>query len=232
MPAQPAPDNRRGEQPPLEERIKAVTGHDIAALLVHRNRGVLDEPHARLVDEHRALARAAASVTLYLRVLHRLADGQLPVDDALLARTDRTVAALEHATAARDAAARRVIAALEPIEATTTSTTPGRRPLSEGEQRTLLAIAGGAKLYRHLLSGRVSVTAASGTRIPCAELQRLEGAGLVARDTSRPLNAGQPVTLTDTGRAALLAARRPPTTSLPKPGARPATWPSTPARRR
>ncbi|AUH40509.1 hypothetical protein [Streptomyces sp. CMB-StM0423] len=222
------PGSGREAESPLADRIEAVTGHGPAALRAYRNRGLLDEPHARLVDEHDALARAGAGVDLYLRVLHRLADGALPVDDALLTRIDRTVAALKNAAAARDGAARRVTAALEPIEATATSTTPGPRHLSEAEQHALLAIAGGAKLYQHLLSGQVSVTAASGTRIPYAELQRLEGAGLVARDTSRPLNAGQPITLTDTGRAALLAARRPPTTSPPKPG----PWPSSAAHRR
>ncbi|WP_181786080.1 hypothetical protein [Streptomyces phytophilus] len=230
MPAIPGSD--REAESPLADRIEAVTGHGLAALRAYRNRGVLDEPHARLVDEHDALTRAAASVDLYLRVLHRLTDGALPVDDALLTRINRTVAALKNAAAARDAAARRVTAVLEPIEATATSTTPWPRPLSEAEQRALLVIAGGAKLYQHLLSGQVSVTAAAGTRIPYAELQRLEAAGLVARDTTHPLHAGQPVTLTDTGRAALLAARRPPTTSPPKPGARPVTRPSTPARRR
>ena len=65
----------------------------------------------------------------------------------------------------------------------------------------------------------MSVTAASGTRIPHAKLQRLEVAGLVVRDTGHPVHAGQPVALTDAGRAALFAARRTPTTQAPKPGA-------------
>jgi hypothetical protein len=78
----------------------------------------------------------------------------------------------------------------------------------------------------------MSVTTASGTRVPYSELQRLEGAGLVSRDTGHAVHAGQPVALTDAGRAALFAARRPPTTHVPKPPARPGAWPSTPARRR
>ncbi|MET9957471.1 hypothetical protein ABZ135_38790, partial [Streptomyces sp. NPDC006339] len=85
----------------------------------------------------------------------------------------------------------------------------------------------------HLLTGRLSVTVASGTRIPYAEVRKLEDAGLVVRDTGHPLHAGQPVALTDAGRAALFAARRPPTTTqVPKPPARPGAWPSTPVRRR
>lgn len=62
--------------------------------------------------------------------------------------------------------------------------------------------------------------------------QRLEEAGLVSRDTGHAVHAGQPVALTDAGRAALFAARRPPTTHVAKPPARPGAWPSTPARRR
>ena len=58
----------------------------------------------------------------------------------------------------------------------------------------------------------MSVTAASGTRIPHTKLRRPEDAGLVAHDTGHPVHAGQPVALTDSGRAALFAARRAPTT--------------------
>lgn len=138
---------------------------------------------------------------------------------------------LEEAATARDAAVRKVITALDPIErTTTTASAPSDKPLSTADQAALLAIAGGAKLYEHLLTGRMSVTTASGTRIPSAELQPLEDAGLVSRDIRHPVHAGQPVALTDAGRAALFAARRPPTTQVPKPLARPGAWPSTPAR--
>ncbi|WP_323055271.1 MULTISPECIES: hypothetical protein [Streptomyces] len=134
----------------------------------------------------------------------------------------------------RDSAAARVIAALEPIEAAArTSPVAKKEPISAADQALLLAIARGAKLYEHLLTGRMSVVTASGTRIPYAELQPLEDAGLVSRDTSHLVHAGQPVTLTDAGRASLFAARRAPTaTHVPKPPARPGAWPSTPARQR
>ena len=49
----------------------------------------------------------------------------------------------------------------------------GSSLLSTDDQAALLAVAGGAKLYEHLLTGRLTVTAASGTRIPHAKLQRL-----------------------------------------------------------
>ncbi|MEE1765313.1 hypothetical protein [Streptomyces sp. SP18BB07] len=217
---------------PLDHRLEAVTGHDIDTLWTYRDRGVLDEPHAHLVDLHRELAKAQTGVTFYLRLLNRLSSGEFEVDDALFARIDRTVDQLQEAATARDAAARHVLAALEPIEAAAAASMPDVKPLSMGDHAALLAIAGGAKLHEHLLTGRLSVTAASGTRIPHAKLQRLEDAGLAVRDTTHPVHAGQPVALTDAGRAALLAARRTPTTPAPKVPQRPGTPPSTPAQRR
>ncbi|WP_245237337.1 hypothetical protein RFN58_04000 [Streptomyces iakyrus] len=139
---------------------------------------------------------------------------------------------LEEAADARDAAARDVLAALEPIEAAAASVAPDAQQLSTDDPAALLAIAGGAKLYEHLLTGRMSVAAASGTRMPHTKLRRLEDAGLVAQDTGHPVHAGQPVALTDAGRAALFTARRAPTTQTPKVPARPGTSPSTPAQRR
>ncbi|MGW7362452.1 hypothetical protein ACWGI8_03280 [Streptomyces sp. NPDC054841] len=231
MPPEPAPTPARRAVSPLDHRIEAVTGHDIDTLWAYRDRGVLDEPHAHLVDRHRELAKSQTGVAFYLRLLNRLSSGEFDADDALFTRIDRTVDQLEEATDARDAAARKVFAALEPIEAAAASA-PDTMPLSTDDQAALLAIAGGAKLYEHLLTGRMSVTAASGTRIPHAKLQRLEGAGLVVRDAGHPVHAGQPVSLTDAGRAALFAARRTPTTQAPKVPARPGTSPSTPAQRR
>ncbi|MFJ1652665.1 hypothetical protein ACIOC2_14865 [Streptomyces sp. NPDC088337] len=230
MPPEPAPTPARRAVSPLDHRIEAVTGQDIDTLWSYRDRSILDEPYADLVDRHRELATAQTGVTFYLRLLNRLSSGEFDVDDALFTRIDRAVDQLEEATDARDAAARTVLAALEPIEATAAASAPGAKPLSTDDQAALLAIAGGAKLYEHLLTGRMSVTAASGTRIPHAELQHLEEAGLVVRDTTRPVHAGQPVALTDTGRAALYAARRPLSTQAPVPG-RPGVWPTTPAQR-
>ncbi|MFI1023397.1 hypothetical protein [Streptomyces olivaceus] len=231
MPPQPAPSARRAVTQ-LDHRLEAVTGHDIDTLWAYRDRGVLDEPHAQLVDRHRTLANAQIGVTFHLKLLNRLTSGEFPVDDALFARLDRTVDQLEEAASARDAAAPKVLAALEPIEAAAAASTPGGGQLSTYDRATLLAIAGGAKLHEHLLTGRPSVTASSGTRIPYLQMQRLERAGLTVRDTSHPVDAGQPVSLTDAGRAALLDARRTPTTHAPKSPARPGASPSTPAKRR
>ncbi|MET8561278.1 hypothetical protein ABZV75_12065 [Streptomyces flaveolus] len=231
MPPEPAPTPARRAVSRLDHHLEAVTGHDIDTLWSYRDRGVLDEPHAHLVDRHRELAKTQTGVTFYLRLLNRLSSGEFDVDDALITRINRTVDQLEEAADARDAAARQVLAALKPVEAAATASTPAPQ-LSTDDQAALLAIAGGAKLYEHLLTGRMSVTAASGTRIPHAKLQRLEAAGLVVRDTGHPVHAGQPVALTDAGRAALFAARRTPTTRAPTLPARPGTSPSTPARRR
>ncbi|MFE0087683.1 hypothetical protein [Streptomyces sp. NPDC058991] len=234
MPPDPAPGGARRAVSPLDHRVEVVTGHDVDTLWAHRDRGVLDEPDARLVDRHRELVTAETGVTFYRALLHRLSSGEFPVDAALFERIDRTVDQLEEAAAVREAAAARVIAALEPIEAAA-STSPVAKsgPISAADQALLLAIAGGAKLYEHLLTSRMSVTTASGTRIPYAELQPLEDVGLVSRDTSHPVHAGQPVALTDAGRAALFAARRPPTTTqVPKLPARPGVWPSAPVQRR
>ncbi|WP_326812315.1 hypothetical protein OIE62_07510 [Streptomyces scopuliridis] len=233
MPPDPAPAARRAVSP-LDRRIEAVTGHDVDTLWAFRDRGVLDELHAHLVDQHRELAQAETGLTFYRTLLHRLSSGEFPVDGALFERIDRTVDQMEEAAGVRDAAARRVITALEPIEAAAaTPSAPGGEPLSAADQAALLAIAGGAKLHEHLLTGRMSVTAASGTRIPYAELQRLEGAGLVSRGTGHPVHAGQPVALTDAGRAALVdVRRRPTTTQLPKSAAQPGAWPSIAAHRR
>ncbi|MEU9189204.1 hypothetical protein AB0D14_32610 [Streptomyces sp. NPDC048484] len=232
MPPEPAPTPGRRAVSPLDHRLEAVTGHGIDTLWAHRDRGVLDEPHAHLVDRHRELTKAQTGVTFYLRLLNRLSSGEFDVDGALLTRIDRTVDQLEDATDARDAAAEKVIAALEPVEAATAASVPGSKPLSTDDQAALLAIAGGAKLYEHLLTARMSVTTASGTRIPHAKLRRLEDAGLAVRDTGHPVHAGQPVALTDAGRAALSAARRAPTAQAPKLPARPGASPSTSPQRR
>ncbi|MEU3008062.1 hypothetical protein [Streptomyces sp. NPDC007020] len=229
MPLDAAPTPARRAVSPLDHRVEAATGHDIDTLWTYRDRGVLDEPHAHLVDLHRELAKAQTGVVFYLKLLNRLSSGEFEVDAALFTRIARTTDQLEQATGTRAAAAQTLIAALEPIEA---ASTHDARTLSTDDQAALLAIAGGAKLHEHLLTGRMSVTAASGTRVPYAKLQRLEGAGLVVRDTGHPVHAGQPVALTDAGRAALFAARRAPTTQRPRTTAPTGAWPSTPTPRR
>ncbi|MFD8811339.1 hypothetical protein ACFV23_07590 [Streptomyces sp. NPDC059627] len=232
MPPESAPTPTRRAISPLDHHLEAATGHDIDTLWVYRDRGVLDSQHALLVDRHRDLVETQTSVVFYLRLLNRLTSGEFDVDGALFARIERTLDQLKEAAAGRDAAAREVLAALEPIEAAAASTEPDAQPLSTDDQAALLAIAGGAKLYEHLLTGRMSVAAASGTRISHAKLRRLEDAGLVALDTSHPVHAGQPVALTDAGRAALFAVRRTPTTQAPKVPAPSGTSPSAPAQRR
>ncbi|WP_432104113.1 hypothetical protein [Streptomyces sp. bgisy091] len=229
---EPTPTPVRRAVSPLDHRIEAATGHDIDTLWAYRDRGVLDEPHAHLVDRHRELAKAQTGVVFYLKLLNRLSSGEFEVDDALFTRMDRTVDQLEEATHTRDAAALTVSAALEPIEDAWAASMDGPSPLSTDDQAALLAIAGGAKLYEHLLTGRLTVTTASGTRIPHTKLQLLEDAGLVARDTDHPVHAGQPVALTDSGQTALFAARRTPTTQAPKVPARPRSSASASAQRR
>lgn len=217
----------------LDFRIEAATGHDVDTLWAHRDRGVLDAPHIDLVDRHRELAQAETGVTFHRTLLNRLSSGEFPIDAALFERIHRVVDQLQDAAAARNDAVRRVLAALEPIE-TAARTAPGAaaEAISTADQAALLAIAGGAKLYEHLLTGRLAVTAASGTRIPHAELQRLVSGGLVSVDTSHPVHAGQPVSLTDAGRAALAARHRPTAGGVQQAAARPGAWPSTPAHRR
>ncbi|BDH07197.1 hypothetical protein [Streptomyces seoulensis] len=232
MPADPARAAGRRAVSPLDHRVEAATGYDIDTLWTYRDRGVLVEPHAELVDRHRELSAAQTGVTFHLRLLAHLTSGEFPVDYALLDRIDRTVDQLKDAAGVRETTARWVLALLEPIEAAATATTPDERTLSGDDQAALLALAGGAKLREHLLTGRMSVTTASGTRIPHTTLQRLEEAGLVVRDTSHPVHAGQPVALTDTGRAALLTSRRPAASPVPVPPARPGAWPSTSPQRR
>ncbi|MFJ9900738.1 hypothetical protein ACIQPR_46185 [Streptomyces sp. NPDC091280] len=228
----PAPAADRHAVPSLDSRIEAATGHDVDTLWAHRDRGVLDEAHAHLVDRHRELAQAETGVTFYRTLLNRLSSGVLPIDAALFSRIDRTVHQLRDAAGIRDAAAERVLAALEPIEVTARAAPDAAaETISTAAQAALLAIAGGAKLYEHLLTGRLAVTAACGTRIPYAEAQRLVSGGLVAVDTSHPVHAGQPVSLTDAGRA-VLASRRPAVGGVQPVAARPGAWPSGLAPRR
>ncbi|MEU3529077.1 hypothetical protein AB0E62_35360 [Streptomyces sp. NPDC038707] len=232
MPPDPAPTTRRAVSQ-LDPRIEAATGHDVDTLWGHRDRGFLDETHTELVDRHRELAVAETSVTFYRTLLNRLSSGEYPIDAAWFERIDRTVNQMEEAADARDDAAQRVLAALAPIEAAARSAPrSGEQQITAADQAALLAIAGGAKLHEHLLTSRLSVTCASGTRIPYAHLQRLHSAGLVDIDTTHPVHAGQPVSLTDTGRAALAASRRPQLAQASPSAPRPGAWPSAPAQRR
>ncbi len=139
---------------------------------------------------------------------------------------------LEEAADARDAAARDVLAALEPIEVAAASVAPDAQQLSTDDPAALLAIAGGAKLYEHLLTGRMSVAAASGTRIPTPSY------GGWRTPAWSPRTPATPYTLASRSRSPTPEEPRcsppagPPTTQTPKVPARPGTSPSTPAQRR
>ncbi|MGK4906448.1 hypothetical protein [Streptomyces albus] len=211
----------------LDHRVEAATGQDIDTLWAYRDRDVLDERRSRLVDAHRLLSDAEGAVVFHRALIHRISGGDLAVDEHLLDRIGRTLGHLRAAAAARDAAEENLIAALEPVEAEArTATKAASAELDPAQAAALLAIAGGAKLHEHLLTGRLSVATASGTRLTHSQYRQLEAAGLVDRDTSHPLRAGQPVALTDTGRAALAKSRRrttPATPAAPRPG----TWPTT-----
>ncbi|MCZ4101306.1 hypothetical protein G3I60_40035 [Streptomyces sp. SID13666] len=232
MPPDPAPATARRAVSSLDHRIEAVTGHDVDTLWTYRDREVLDEPHTRLVDRHRELAQAETGVTFYRTLLHRLTSGEFPVDGPLFERIDRTVDQLEEAADTRDTAAQRVIAALEPIEAAgPTAPAAGGELISAADQAALLSIAAGAKVHAHLLTGRMSVPTSTGTRVLYTHLQQLEAAGLVSRDTSHTAEAGQPVTLTDTGRAALARSREHRPAAVP-PAPKADAWPAAPIRLR
>ncbi|WP_241777900.1 hypothetical protein [Streptomyces sp. CT34] len=216
----------------LDHRIEAAVGHSIDRLWQHRDRDLLDEAHTQLVDAHRLLVQAEHSVTFYRVQLHSLSSGQYPVDNALFERIHRTVDLLQDAARTRDRQQAKTMAALEPVEAAARDRALRDVPdLPAPDIAALLAITQGAKLHQNLLTQQLYVVTASGTRIPYGQLQRLEEARLAVRDTSHPLTAGQPVTLTDTGRTALTAPR-----SAKAPGAvpapRPGSWPTASTARR
>lgn len=132
MTPQPAPTPTRRAVTQLDHRLEAVTGHDIDTLWAYRDRGVLDEPHAQLVDRHRTLANAQIGVTFYLKLLNRLTSGEFPVDGALFVRIDRTADQLEEAADARDTAARRCSPPWSPSR----PPPQHRRPTKDGSRPT------------------------------------------------------------------------------------------------
>ncbi|MEV5878042.1 hypothetical protein AB0L75_28215 [Streptomyces sp. NPDC052101] len=216
----PVPSPARKMLTALDHRIEAAVGRSIEQLWRYRDGGLLDAPHAALVDAHRALVRAETAVTFHRVLLARLASGQFPVDGLLLERIDRTVGQLEEAADERDAWQDKVRQALVPIEAAAPKPVP--QQVSAKDFAALLAITQGAKLHENLITQRLAVATGSRTRISYRQLRHLEGAGLVQRDTSHPVHAGQPVTLTDAGRAVLAAPRPagpPGTTPPPVPAA-------------
>ncbi|WP_455355354.1 hypothetical protein [Streptomyces sp. SYSU K217416] len=183
----------------LDHQIETAVGRSVEELRQHRDAGLLDAPHAALADAHRDLVAAERDVGFYRVRLARLASSDLPVDQALFARIDRTLDQLAQAARVRDAKQTTAAAALEPIEAGAPRQVPRQVPTKD--VAALLAIAQGAKLHEHLVTHRLAVATPTRTRISYAQLQHLEANGLVERDISHPMQAGQPVTLTDAGRA-------------------------------
>ncbi|MFE5298139.1 hypothetical protein [Streptomyces sp. NPDC056632] len=226
-PPKPAPSTALT---PLDHRVELAVGFSVDRLRRDHDRGLLDEPAARLATAHRALAEAVTSVTFYRVLLQRLAGGEYTIDQALFPRIDRTVQQLKQAVAIRDVREQETIDALEPIEAQAAQSPAYPSELKAREVALLLAISQGAKLHQHLLTQRLSVVTGSGTRVTQQDYERLERAGLVQRDASRALHAGQPVTLTDAGRAALTAQPATPVAASPAP--RPGAWPPAPRARR
>ncbi|TCR22987.1 hypothetical protein [Streptomyces sp. BK205] len=190
----------------LDQRIAAAVGYSVEELRRYRDGGLLGAVHAALADAHGELVAAERDVTFYRVRLARLASSDLPADHALFARIARTLDQLATAAAVRDAKRSVAAAALAPIEAAAPRQAPPQ--IATKDVAALLAIAQGAKLHEHLVTHRLAVATPTRTRISYAQLQHLEEMGLVARDTAHPVHAGQPVTLTDAGRAVLTAPRR------------------------
>ncbi|MFF4215297.1 hypothetical protein [Streptomyces nondiastaticus] len=192
----------------LDARVESATGWSIDALWetgVHAEEGLAD-----VVAAHRVLADAERGVTFYRTLLHRLSNGEFEVENALFQRIDRTVAQLQDAAAQRDERAAELLRTLKPFEERNRPRlTPTGADLLQADYAALVAIApGGAVLREHLLTHRMSVTTPSGNRITWSAFQRLETQGLVNRDITRPLHTGQPITLTDAGRACLTRTRQ------------------------
>ncbi|WP_327417566.1 hypothetical protein [Streptomyces sp. NBC_01233] len=207
----------------IDDRIEAVTRNSVEALWRLDDSNLLTEPVSRLVRAHRALAKAQATLTFNRTLLQRLTSGQFEIDSAVLGRIDRGLAHLKEAVATRDQLLGEALTLLVPLEQ---STPRPSRPLgpdiSPPDFAALLAIARGAKLHENLMTRRLSVATAAGTKITQYDFERLEDAGLVTRDTSHSLHAGQPVTVTDLGRSVLAGSRRPAigTRPPPQPGPR------------
>ncbi|MFZ3548853.1 hypothetical protein ACODT3_25220 [Streptomyces sp. 4.24] len=194
----------------LDDRIEEATGTTVDALWEHHDLGLLDEPLVVLVQAHRALAKAHTDLAFHRALLQRLASGEFELDAPLLQRVDRVVAQIKQAVVVRDALHTEAAAALEPVERNARKAAPDDLPeVKAPDFAALLAIARGAKLHQHLLTGRLSVVTESGARVTQYVLERLEQADLVVRDTSHPLHAGQPVRVTTVGRAVLAGTRGP-----------------------
>lgn len=208
----------------LDDRIHALTGYTCQQLQRHHADGLLPPELTALAEVHRDLAGEEADVAYHLGRLHRLSSGQDLADEALLERLERAMRHLADAVTRRDAHLDATAAVLEPLEQTARSRDDGELPdLAPPDFAHLLGLVRGAKLHQNLVTQRLSVMTASGTRLPLPALQRLEKAGLVEVDRAHPLHAGQPIALTALGRRTLTGpaparAARPPS-GMPLPAA-------------
>ncbi|WP_328297256.1 hypothetical protein OG389_05080 [Streptomyces sp. NBC_00435] len=214
----PIPKNQTG----IDDRIETVTGKSIEALWRLDDSNLLTEPVAQLVRAHRALAHAQATLTFNRVLLQRLTSGQFEIDSAVLGRIDRGLGQLKEAVETRDQLLGEALTLLVPLEQHAPRPSRPLGPdISPPDFAALLAIARGAKLHENLITRRISVATAAGAKITQYDFERLEDAGLVTRDTSRPLHAGQPVSVTDLGRSVLAGSRPAIGTHLPpQPGSR------------
>ncbi|MGW2404073.1 hypothetical protein ACWCXK_06045 [Streptomyces sp. NPDC001739] len=169
-----------------------------------------DPTTARIITAHRELSEATTTVTFNRTLLHRLTSGEFEVDALLINRINRALDQLEKAIDRRDHLTADLLHVLRPVEeAARTRTADEGMDLDPSAFAALAAIApGGALLREHLHTHRLSVLCASGNRVTGTMLQQLEAQGLVTRDQTRPLHLGQPITLTDAGRASLSRARK------------------------
>ncbi|MEU3777187.1 hypothetical protein AB0F11_29090 [Streptomyces sp. NPDC032472] len=219
---------RKSPATALDAAIEHIVGY-LTVLHHDHLSGLLPPERAALAAVHGDLVTAEDAVAYHRNALKRLSSGSYPVDTPLLDRLHRTVHDLAQATAARDRLQQDVAAALEEAKAASPAPAPTYEELTPSDLAALLSLASGGTMREHLLTHRVCVRTAQGRVVEVPSFQRLEAQGLVTWDASRALTVGQSVTLTDTGRTALLAARRSPAMGNPVP-ARPAgAWP-TPAR--
>ncbi|KPI02881.1 hypothetical protein OK074_5031 [Actinobacteria bacterium OK074] len=198
-----APDTPTGHLVPLADRIRHATGidPDQPSPTGRHGDGAVDD----VLAAYRLLARAEQAVTFHRDALGHLASGRYTVDNACLSRLRRTVQALQESAADRDRCRENLLQILQPLEAAADRHRQATDdPVPAADLPALLSIAhSGAMLRENLISHRVHLVTSSGRRIAWPAYQRLENAGLVTRDTSHPLHAGQPVALTPAGRLAL-----------------------------
>jgi hypothetical protein len=201
----------------LDDRIHALTGYTGRQLQRHHADGLLPPDLAALAEAHRDLAGEEADVAYHLGRLHQLSGGEDLADQALLERLARVMRHLADAVVQRNWSLTAAGAVLAPLEKAARS--PRELPdLTAPDFAHLLGLVRGAKLHQNLVTQRLSVVTASGTRLPFPALQRLEKAGLVEVDRAHPLHAGQPVALTALGRRTLTGPA-PTSTAPPRVGA-------------